>query len=118
LAMDASGGIWSCISHDTQIGGESLRYWDTAAVTALTGAVSNPAPTRTLTSASFQNIVSLNLDASGGAWVVDFKANKVWNFTAAQLAAGGNQVPNASFSVHKVCPAFVRFAPGYGLFPR
>lgn len=118
MALDASGGIWAPTSHDTGAGGDDLRYWDGAAIAALTGVATNPAPTRILTSAAFNNIVTMNIDATGGAWVADFGANKLHYFSAAQLAAGGAQVPQQSITTVKPKPAFIRFARGYGQFDR
>lgn len=114
MAIDATGGIWTA-SYD----GAELRYHDATAIGALNGTPSNPAATRTLTSAAFGGPNGIALDRVGGAWVALYDAEQVVYFTAAQLAAGGAQTPGKVISLPVPAGGFgpggIAFGLGYGL---
>jgi len=88
VAVDASGGVW--VSNL----GDSLRYF-TAAQVAASG---NPTPTRRLISTSITSITAVAVDAAGDVWVADQFGNKVFEFSAAQAAAGGTVTPVVTIS--------------------
>jgi hypothetical protein len=115
IAFDASGGLWAFDS-DAQ----TLKYWNAAAIAALTDSPSNTAPTRTLTSASFVEGWSVVLGRGGDAWVVLCDdPGKLLHFTAAQLATGGSQIPDRTLTIpYPGYPVYARFAFGHGVYLR
>lgn len=115
LAFDATGGLWM-FDYDSQ----TAKYWNAAAVGALTGVASNPAPTRTLTSPEVVDSWGINLDVFGGLWIADYFAsdNRALRFDAAQIAAGGSQQPTRIVEGLPPFPIGIRFGAGYGAYLR
>ena len=99
---------------------QTLKYWNAAAIAALTGTPSNTAPTRTLTSASFVEGWSVVLGREGDAWVVLYDdPGRLIHFTAAQLATGGSQIPDRTLTIpYPGFPVYARFGFGHGLYLR
>lgn len=116
FGFDATGAFWLLDSNSNEI-----KIWDAAAVAALTGVASNPAPTRMLTSpALVGDLWGAAMDVDGGLWVADYKetGGSAYHFSAAQYAAGGSQVPDRQLSGLPPYALTIRFSPGYGLFLR
>lgn len=96
---------------------QELRYLNAAGIAALNSTPSNPAPTRVMTSSSLVNVYDFVLDASGGGWFVDYleTGSSMYYFSAAQLAAGGDQDPERVIAIPLEYPVSPCFAPGWGM---
>lgn len=98
IQQDEDGGLWWTAA---DLG--DLRYLDAAAIAALTATPSNPTPTRILTSTSFgaaPQFLDLCMDDTGGMWVLTYEApSRFLYFSAAQLAAGGEQEPEREITL-------------------
>lgn len=114
IAFDLSGGLWAFDSAS-----QSLKYWDASVMAGLTGTPSNAAPTRVLTSSAITEGWSCVLGVEEDCWIVEYSSpGRLHHFTAAQLAAGGDQAPDRTIVTPTSYLITARFAPGFGNFLR
>jgi hypothetical protein len=85
LAIAPNGLLWAT----KFAGGSALKAWP------MVGAVSgNPAPTITITSASFSSVYGLTFDRDGNLWTCNAANNRLMRFPAASIAVSGAVVPD------------------------
>lgn len=88
LAVDQTGGMWISDGTDT------LFYYTSAQIAQST----NAAAAAKLVSSTLQEPAALAFDPHGNLWVADQLAGKLFEFTAAQLATGGEASPAVTLS--------------------
>jgi hypothetical protein len=132
LALAPDGYLWK------QRGAvPDLAGWSPATLEALTTTATNPAPDIVITSTSFTSLPSnesmiscLDFDKYGNLWAATNTSNRyqtlnvaesahLFKFTAAQVAAGGSQVPAATITLPNwTQPWNMRCAPNVAAYPR
>lgn len=88
LAVDSSGGVWWASDIDT------LYYYSAAQAASST----NATPARHLVSTAVPTAIAIAFDPAGNLWVADQFQATLNEFTSAQLASGGNQMPHVILS--------------------
>jgi sugar lactone lactonase YvrE len=88
VAVDATGGVWMTN------GGDTLRYFSASQVTSN----GNPTAVRSIVSAAIGQPTAIAIDVAGDLWVADQGSSKLFEFTAAQAAAGGTLTPVVTIS--------------------
>jgi sugar lactone lactonase YvrE len=97
VQFDANGNLWVLDGGNGSTVGPALDEF-TAAQLAAHATNPNPAPAKTITYPGITFPQQGVFDKSGNFWVADNGANEVVEFTASQLAAGGNVTPNLNLT--------------------
>lgn len=121
--------LWTCRSLRKDVVAFSPEQQD-AAPAAVGGPNGNPTPARTLTSdvftaldTDFEGLYRIDFDNLGGAWISsirwdDTQPSKAWHFSAAAMAAGGEQSPDVTLTNLMHHPFSMRVAVQRRLYAR
>jgi DNA-binding beta-propeller fold protein YncE len=112
VQFDANGNLWVLDGGNGSTIGPALDEFTAAQLAAHT-ANPNPAPAKTITYPGIKFPQQGVFDKSGNFWVADNGANEVVEFTAAQLAAGGNLTPTLTLTstIPFTGPLGIAFSP-------
>jgi len=116
IAFDTSGNMWVIDAGDLSSQGTARPaiYEFSASQVAQLSSNQEPTPVLTINYTGFTTPVQGRFDAGGDLWVTDSGSNAVFEYTAAQLAAGGFTVtPNVRLTATPAfsSPVGISFSP-------